>query len=156
MVKEVKGRAGKLIGNLVTPSSDIVQLQLAGDILRVQQKSRFFSVEGLDEHESWIRLQNIDSVTVGSGPIWWLLWLGIALLPLWLIGILFIIAFAIIKQNWLIIHSHRQSVVLFFKKKERDRVQQFAQTVLMASRQASNPQRPSPSNHRPPQRKDSR
>jgi hypothetical protein len=146
-VTEIKGKAGQAIGNIVTPTNDLIHLQLRSDLLWVKQQSRFFGFDGLDQHESFVRVQKIDSVTVASGPIWWLLWLGISLLfgiYTAIIGIPLIIAFAIIKKNWLAIHSNRQSIVIFFQKTDRDRVQQFAQTLLMAARQTTLPQRPNP------------
>ncbi|MDB9313728.1 hypothetical protein PN462_11510 [Spirulina sp. CS-785/01] len=134
---QLQGKLGESVGNFVVPTRGTIRLELQGQMLCSQQKTAF----NLETKTTYLPLKNIDSIEIVSGPIWWLLWVGLITI-IWIIGIIFIIAFFLIKRERLVVHSGQTIHILFFPTEQQKRVQQFTQTVLTQLQSASTP--PSP------------
>ncbi|WP_017303831.1 hypothetical protein [Spirulina subsalsa] len=142
---KIQGTLGTSVGSLIVPRWGTITLELQGHLLYSQQESIF----ALESTKSYTVLSKIDSVEIVSGRIWWLLWLGL-ITSFLLLGILFIIAFFLIKQEWLLIVSGRTTYVLFFRRNNRQNIQQFAQNLLTQIRINSAPRtQPNPKNLSP-------
>ncbi|MDX2097014.1 MAG: hypothetical protein SFW36_04495 [Leptolyngbyaceae cyanobacterium bins.59] len=131
-VTEIVGRPGQVWGNVVVPAGGKASMRIDGDILRGTVALNL----GLETKEIYTRIQKIDSVEVVEGRIWWLLILGIATI-IWLVGIVPIILFFVIKQQWIVVHSGSACLVLFHKN--TNQAKQFSQTLLTMARQLNAP-----------------
>ncbi len=144
---EVTGRVGKVIGNILVPAKGIITVRIVGDTLQISTKS------GLEKSESWIRIQNIDSIQITEAPEYTLLGVGIFLALGGLIKLLLdvflgfmllaiggaCIAYAFInKRRLLAIYSIRQTIAIFMNH-SLDSYQQFAKNLLEATRQFTAP-----------------
>ncbi|PSB24022.1 hypothetical protein C7B82_28590 [Stenomitos frigidus ULC18] len=129
---EIHGRPGQVWGSVVIPASGKATMRIVGDTLHTSTKTSY----GLEKKEIHTRIQNIDAVEVVEGRLWWLLFLGIATL-LWVIGIVFIVLFFVLKQNWIVVHTPCSHLILFYKKSEN--VQGFCTNLLNLSRQLNAP-----------------
>jgi hypothetical protein len=110
-------------------------MRIVGDTLHTSTKTAY----GLEKKETQTRIQNIDAVEVVEGRLWWLLWLGFSTL-VWGIGIVFIVLFFVLKQNWMVVHTPCSPLILFYKKAEN--VQGFCTNLLNLSRQLNAPAMP--------------
>jgi hypothetical protein len=137
-IKEIRGTPGEIWGNIVIPTRGQVIMRLNGDLLQTQQRLAW----GLEQQENYTRLSNLTSISITEGRIWWLLWLGFATLAFY-IGVIFIIAFFLVKPQWLVIHSGGETLILFFRQKDAEKVKLFRQTTLNLARQLSSPNFPS-------------
>jgi hypothetical protein len=126
-VTEIKGRPGIVLGNLVVPTGvrSRITVKLVGDLLQSNVRLAF----GLENKEIKTRVQDISSIEVAEGRLWWLLWIGVATLYL-LIGVIFIVLFFVVKQRWLIIYTNSVKLVVFHKRAES--VEQFREAVFAA------------------------
>lgn len=90
-VTEIKGKPGIVWGNLVVPTGirSRITVKLVGDLLQSNVRLAF----GLENKEIKTRLQDISSIKIAEGRLWWLLWIGIATLSLYLIGVILIVLF---------------------------------------------------------------
>jgi len=129
-VTEIKGKPGIIWGNVVVPASgrSKITIKLLDDLLQTRVKLAY----GLETKEIHTRLDDIGAIEIVEGRLWWLLWLGLATIWFYLIGIIFIILFFFIKQRWIVIHTKTVNLVVFYKKAEN--VEQFRTTVLAALR----------------------
>jgi hypothetical protein len=118
---EIHGRPGQVWGSLVMPTSGKATMRIVGDTLHTSTENSY----GLEKKETQTRIQNIDAVEVVEGRLWWLLCLGLSTL-VWGIGIVFIVLFFVLKQNWMVVHTPCSPLILFYKK--ADNVQAFAPT----------------------------
>ncbi|MCW6038906.1 hypothetical protein K4A83_21990 [Spirulina subsalsa FACHB-351] len=142
---KIRGRLGKSVGALIVPTWGTITLELQSHLLYSQQETIF----ALESAKSYTLLNKIDSVDIVSGRIWWLLWLGL-ITSLFMFGILFIIAFFFLKQEWLLITSGRSTYVLFFRRNNHENIKQFAQNLLTQIRLNSVPRtQPNPKNLSP-------
>ena len=129
---EINGKPGLLWGNLIVPGSGRLKIKIVGDLLHTNSESYY----KLEKKDIQTRIQDIKSIEIASGPLSWLLGLGIFTLP-WGIGIIFIILYFFIKQNWLIIYTTNISIIVFYKKKQN--VEEFRTRVLTLARQLNSP-----------------
>jgi hypothetical protein len=129
-VMELSGKPGHAWGNMVIPTLGKTRFRMSGDM--IQASSRLFF--GLEKKQIHTRIQNVDSVELVQGRLWWLLWLGIPMLSL-LIGIVPIIAFFAIKRRWLTIYSQNAVLTLFYESEDTERASQFSQMILDRARQ---------------------
>ena len=146
-VTDITGTAAQVWGNTLIPSRGTIAVRINGDTLQATVKT------GLEKKESWMRIQNVDSIEILEAPIYALLVLGafIALSGLGslaaspAVGLIFIlIGVAIImhsinnKRRYLAIYSHRNAIPVFMNKSP-ETYQQFAANVLTLSRQLNSP-----------------
>lgn len=131
-VAEINGRPGQVWGSVVIPASGKATMRIQGDTLYTITTTSY----GLEKKEIQTRIQNIDSVEIVEGRLWWLLFLGIITLR-WYIGVIPIVLFFILKQNWVVIHTPCSHLILFYKKSEN--AQGFCSTLLNLSRQLNSP-----------------
>lgn len=129
---EINGRPGQVWGNFVSPASGKATMRIEGDMLRTITRTAY----GLEKKEVHTRIQNIDSVELVEGRLWWLLFVGIFTL-VWIIGIVFIVLFFMLKQNWIVVHTPCANLILFYKKTEN--VQGFCTSLLNLTRQLNAP-----------------
>ncbi|WP_072619155.1 hypothetical protein [Spirulina major] len=146
-VQEISGQPGKIAGAFVSPVGGQISLRVIDDHLRAQTKLAW----GLETKEILIKCERIESVEVTDGRIWSLLWTGLGILlvaTVWesvmLFGVIFIVAFFLIKQRWLIVYSGRQTLILFFKESEMANVRAFAQTLVAKQKRQMPPAAPPP------------
>ncbi|MHC5746949.1 MAG: hypothetical protein ACYTXT_34720 [Nostoc sp.] len=141
---EISGKPGLIWGNLIVPTAgrSKIRIKIAGDLLQ----SNIDSGYGLEKKDIQTRIQDIKSIEISSGPLAWLLVIGIATLFLYGLGIIFIILYFFIKQQWLIIYTSTLSIIVFYKKPED--VEQFRSTVLALAHQINSP--PAPRAQTPP------
>ena len=140
---EIKGAPAQIWGNMLVPARGIMTLQIDNNILRTRVKT------GLEKKESWIRIQNIDSVEISEAPIYFLLVIGVILilsglgtfdssfifgLILMLGGIVIIVFTLKNKRRCLVINSYRNTVGVFMNKSP-ETYQQFAMKILEISHQ---------------------
>lgn len=125
-VTEIKGKPGIIWGNVVVPASgrSKITIKLLDDLLQTRIKLAY----GLENKEIHTRLDNIGSIEIVEGRLWWLLWLGLATIWLYLIGVIFIFLFFLIKQRWIVIYTKSINLVVFYKGAEN--VEQFRTTIL--------------------------
>ncbi|MGI0488552.1 hypothetical protein ACN4EK_24340 [Pantanalinema rosaneae CENA516] len=161
-ITEVSGRPVKVWGNVLVPAAGSVTLKILGDTLQSTVKS------GMEQTDSWVRIQNVDTVEVAEAPEYLLIVLGIFLLfiglGLWsqnfFFGFLFFVAgiacivYAFInKRRLLVIHSLRSTVAVFMTKPSSS-YQQFAEHVMAIARHLNAPPTMPPTNrptnNRPP------
>ena len=140
---EINGNPGLLWGNLIVPGSGRLKIKIVGDLLHINSESYY----KLETKDIQTRIQDIKSIEIASGPLSWLLGLGILTLP-WGIGIIFIILYFFIKQNWLIIYTTNISIIVFYNKTQD--VEQFRNTVLRLARQLNLPPLPRTQPPEPP------
>ncbi|NEZ61995.1 hypothetical protein D0962_04265 [Leptolyngbyaceae cyanobacterium CCMR0082] len=97
---------------------------------------------GLENRNIYTRIQRIETVEVIEGRLWWLLAVGVLLLPVYLLGIIPIVIFFLVKQKWLIVHNAGSNIILFYRdtKKAKD----FCRTLMAVARKL-NGKPPSPS-----------
>jgi hypothetical protein len=144
---EITGKPAQVWGNILIPAKGQMTVKVTGDTLQGTVKTY------LEKKDTWIRIQNIDSVETQEAPIYALLGLGgsyiffaLGLLAHSFLGGLIIIGlgavliiYAIINKNrYLAIHSHRNSIVIFMNKSP-EVYQQFAMGVLALSRKLNTP-----------------
>lgn len=135
-ISEISGTPGQVWGNIVIPASGKTTIRVVGDVLQTITTSAY----QLEKKFIYTRIQNIDSIELVEGRMWWLLFVGIITLFTYLIGILFIIAFFAFKRNWIVIHSNCANLILFYNKTEN--AQDFCKNVLAISRQLNTPMLP--------------
>lgn len=129
---EINGQPGLLWGNLIIPSSGRLKIKIVGDLLQTNIESYY----KLEKKDIQTRIQDVKSIEIASGPLNWLLTLGI-LTILWGVGIIFIVLYFFIKQNWLIIYTTNLNIIIFYKKTQD--VERFRNTVLRLARQFNLP-----------------
>ncbi|MBD2452396.1 hypothetical protein H6G76_35935 [Nostoc sp. FACHB-152] len=144
---EITGKPAQVWGNILIPAKGQMTVKVTGDTLQGTVKTY------LEKKDTWIRIQNIDSVETQEAPIYALLGLGgsciffaLGLLAHSFLGGLIIIGlgaaliiYAITNKNrYLAIHSHRNSIVIFMNKSP-EVYQQFAMGVLALSRKLNTP-----------------
>jgi hypothetical protein len=127
-VTEIKGRPGIIWGKLVVPTGirSRITIKLIGNLLQSNVRLAF----GLENKEIKTRLQDIGSIEIAEGRLWWLLWIGIPTLFPYLIGIIFIVLFFVIKQRWLVIYTKSVNLIVFYKRGEN--IEQFREAVFAA------------------------
>lgn len=132
-VTEIKGRPGIVWGNLVVPTGirSRITIKLVGDLLQSNVRLAF----GLENKEIKTRLQDISSIEIAEGRLWWLLWIGILTLFTFFVGIIFIVLFFLIKQRWLVIYTKSINLVLFYRRGED--IEQFREAVFVALQENS-------------------
>lgn len=128
-VTEITGTPGQAWGSFVVPAGGKSSLRIVGDTLQGKTVVNF----GLETKEIYTRIQAIDSIEVIEGRMWWLLFLGLATLFLYFIGVIFIVLFFVFKQNCLVVHSNSASLVIFHQ--DTNRAKQFSQNLLLLARQ---------------------
>lgn len=91
-VTEIKGVPGINWGKLVIPtgSRSKITIKLNGNLLQSNVRLAF----GLENKEIQTRLQDIGSIEIAEGRLWWLLWIGIATIFPIFIGVIFIVFFS--------------------------------------------------------------
>ena len=142
-IVEIKGTPAQVWGNMLIPARGRITVQITGDTLLGKVKT------GLEKKESWIRIQNIDSVEILEAPIYALLGLGGFLVLsglgtlassfefglILILGGIAIIHFALNnKRRCLVIYSHRNTIAVFMNKSP-ETYQQFSMNVLAIARQ---------------------
>ncbi|WP_099069280.1 hypothetical protein [Nostoc linckia] len=143
---EISGKPGLIWGNIIVPTAGRakIRIKIVGDLLQ----SNIDSGYGLEKKDIQTRIQDIKSIEISSGPLAWLLVLGITTLFLYGLGIIFIILYFFIKQRWLIIYTSTLSIIVFYNKPED--VEQFRSTVLALARQINSPPAPRAQTSPPP------
>ncbi|MCW5312332.1 hypothetical protein GTQ43_00225 [Nostoc sp. KVJ3] len=146
-VMEITGAPGQVWGYSLIPARGTISVKITGDTLVGTTKT------GLEKKETWIRIQNIDSVETLEAPIYALFGFGLflsfsalgAFSNSSLLGlILVVIAVALIvyaitnKRRYLAIYSHRNTMIVFMNKSP-EIYQQFAMNVLALSRKLNAP-----------------
>lgn len=135
-VVEINGKPGQVWGNVVIPASGKSTIKIIGDVLHTNTTTTY----DLEKKVIYTRIQNIDSIEIVEGRLWWLFFIGLATLFFYLIGVIFIIAFFAYKRNWIVIHTNCANLILFYKKTEN--AQEFCKNVLAISRQLNMPTLP--------------
>lgn len=133
-VTEIKGKPGIVLGNLVAPMGigSRITIKLARDLLQSNVRLAF----GLENKEIKTRVQDIGSIEVAEGRLWWLPWIGFATLSVSVvIGIIFIVLFFVIKQRWLIIYTKSVNLIVFYNRGEN--IEQFREAVFAALQENS-------------------
>jgi len=133
---EIHGRPGQVWGSLMMPAGGKATMRIVGDTLHTSTKTAY----GLEKKETQTRIQSIDSVEVVEGRLWWLLGLGFSTLLFWGLGLVFLVLFFVLKQNWMVVHTPGAPLILFYKK--ADNVQDFCTHLLHLSRQLNAPALP--------------
>ncbi|MBN3908282.1 MAG: hypothetical protein HWQ35_17595 [Nostoc sp. NMS1] len=146
-VTEITGAPAQVWGNVLVPAKGTILVKFTGDTLVGTTKT------GLEKRETWIRIQNIDSVETLEAPIYALLGFGgflafsalgafrnsSALGLILLVAAAALIVYAITnKRRYLAIYSHRNAIVVFMNKSP-ELYQQFAMNVLALSRKLNAP-----------------
>ncbi|MDB9372331.1 hypothetical protein [Nodularia sphaerocarpa] len=147
-IMEITGSPAQAWGNVLIPAKGIMTVKITGDTLQGTTKT------GLEKKESWLRIQNIDSVEIQEAPIYALFGLGGILFLSGLgqflnqssgLGLILLLAgggiiiYAINnKRRYMAIHSYRNSIVVFMNKSP-ETYQQFAMTVLALCRKLNAP-----------------
>ncbi len=141
---EINGRPGVIWGNVIVPASgrSKIKIKVVGDLLQTNVNLAY----GLEKKEILTSIQDVSSVEIAEGCLWWLLGLGFLTL-FYLIGIIFIVLFFVIKQRWIVVYTSSVNIILFYKKTES--IEQFRNTVLAIKRHLSTPQTPKGSGTRP-------
>lgn len=134
-ITEISGTPGQVWGNVAIPASGKTTMKIVGDVLQSNTASAY----QLEKKVIYTRIQNIDSVELVEGRMWWLLTLGIFTL-IYIIGIAFIVAFFVYKRNWIVVHTNCSNLILFYKKTEN--AQDFCKNVLAISQQLNAPMQP--------------
>jgi hypothetical protein len=134
MHAEINGRPGVIWGNVIVPASgrSKIKIKVIGDLLQTHVHLAF----GLEKKEILTSIQDVRSIEIVEGRLWWLLGLGILTL-LNLIGIIFIFLFFVLKQRWIVIYTSNVHLILFYK--ETENVEQFRNTVFSIKRQLMTP-----------------
>ena len=154
-VREITGRPGRSFGYIVVPASGKTTMRITGDILEAKSKTAY----GLEQRESYTRIQRIETVEMIEGRIWWLLSIGVPLLAAYFVGVVPIIAFFLLKQKRLVVHDKSGNNFLFYK--DSAKAKDFCQTLMLVSRQLNSKSTPvsnqrnkqrsqNPNNGRPP------
>lgn len=125
---EIIGKPGQVWGTMVIPAGGKTTMRINGDILQTSTRVNY----GLENKEVLTRIQNIDSIEVTEGLIWWLLIIGLITLS-FLIGVVFIVLFFVIKQKWLVIHTSSAALILFHNNTQQAR--DFRDKLMIISRQ---------------------
>lgn len=128
-VREITGSPGQSLGYIVIPARGKVTMRISGDMLETKSKT----VYGLENKESYTRIQRIETVEMIEGRLWWLLSIGIPLLGFYLIGVIPIILFFFLKQKRVVVYDKSGSHFLFYK--DSHTVKDFCQTLMLVSRQ---------------------
>ncbi|BAY41321.1 hypothetical protein NIES2111_57170 (plasmid) [Nostoc sp. NIES-2111] len=144
---EITGKPAQVWGNILIPGKGQMTVKVTSDTLQGTFKTY------LEKKDTWIRIQNIDSVEIQEAPIYALLGLGgaciffaLGLVAHSFLGGLIIIALGVAlilyaitnKNRYLAIHSHRNSIIIFMTKPP-EVYQQFATGVLALSRKLNTP-----------------
>ncbi|PSB07007.1 hypothetical protein C7B61_17055 [filamentous cyanobacterium CCP1] len=127
-VIEITGRPGQIWGAMVIPAGGKTTMRIVGDTLQTTTRVNL----GLETKETFTRIQKIDSVEMAEGRIWWLLIIGL-FTAVWIVGLILIALFFVIKQNWIVIHSSKTSLILFHS--DTSKVKQFCSNLLSVARQ---------------------
>jgi hypothetical protein len=153
-VTEISGKPGKVWGNVLVPAGGSVIVKITGDTLQTTVKS------GVEKTDSWVRIQNIDSVEVVEAPEYTLLAIGIVLVLsalgtfsgsaifgfiLLIAGIACIVYSFIKKRRLLVIYSLRYTIPIFMNKSATT-YQQFAEHVMAIARHLNAPPAMQPAN----------
>lgn len=141
-VMEISGRPGKVWGSMFIPASGNITVKIAGDLVQSTLTS------GVEKTESWVRIQNVDSVEMSECPEYVLLSLGIFLVLfalgmigssplfglLFLVGGIVCIVYAFInKRRLMTIYSLRYTIPVFMTKPPMS-YKQFAEHVMAIAR----------------------
>ncbi|MGF1498922.1 MAG: hypothetical protein ACFB8W_19160 [Elainellaceae cyanobacterium] len=142
-VSEVSGTCAKVWGNIYVPSKGSIVISLEKDLLFATTES------GFERGNTWVRVQNIDSVELSEAPIYALIALGIVLVLTglgWLFGGLPFMGFVVLalgiacivyafthKRRLLLIHSLRSTIALFLKG-DPEYYHQFSIQILAMAR----------------------
>lgn len=142
---EINGRPGVIWGNLIVPASgrSKIKIKIVGDHLQTNVDLAY----GLEKKEIITPIQEVKSIEIAQGRLWWLLILGLLTLFVYFIGVIFIVLFFLIKQRWIIIYTSSVHLILFYKNSES--IEQFRTTVLSIKRQLNSPAIPKPNGARP-------
>ena len=131
---ELRGKAGKVINGFLVPISgnSFCQFTLRGNRLLIE------SIQSgkLEKKRTIIRVKSIDAVELTEGRYWLLLIVGISLLFIF-IGIIFIIAFFMMKQRSLVVYVNGLAWVLFYHPRDQELAENFATALLQVADQAS-------------------
>lgn len=144
-VREITGRPGQSLGYIVIPASGKATMRITGDILETKSKTSY----GLEEREAYTRIQRIETVEIIEGRLWWLLSIGIPLIPAYFIGVIPIVLFFFIKQKRIVIHDKSGKNFLFYK--DSPTAKDFCKTLLLVSRQLNSKSAPAPNQESNPQ-----
>ena len=146
-IVEITGGAAQVWGNTLIPSRGTITVRINGDTLQATVKN------GLAKKESWMRIQNIDSIETLEEPLYALLIFGVTLaffgllglgsapmlgLILLSIGVLIVVYSLKNRLRYLAIYSHRNAIAVYMSKSPES-YQQFAANVLALSRQLNSP-----------------
>jgi hypothetical protein len=144
---EITGAPAQVWGNVLVPARGTITVKVTGDTLIGTSKT------GLEKKETWIRIQNVDSVEILEAPIYALLGFGIFLvfsalgafsnstslgLILLLVAVALIVYALTNKRRYLAIYSYRNAIVVFMNKSP-EIYQQFALNVLAFARKLNTP-----------------
>ncbi|NJO64642.1 MAG: hypothetical protein HC836_42835 [Richelia sp. RM2_1_2] len=145
---EINGKPGLIWGSIIVPAAgrSKIRIKIVGDLLQ----SNIDSGYGLEKKEIHVRIQDVKSIEISSGPLTWLLGIGISTLFFYGLGIIFIILYFFIKQKWMIIYTSTLNIIVFYKKPED--VEQFRSAVLTLARQINSPTVPRAQTPPPPPR----
>lgn len=150
-ITEITGKPGKVWGSVFIPSSGSITVKIAGDMLQSTLKS------GVEKTDSWVRIQNIDTIEVVESPEYLLLALGIFLilfgLPFlggnaFLLGLIFLAAgiacsvYAFIKKRRLLVIYSLRYIIPIFMTKSPAGYQQFAEQIMVLARHLNAPPAP--------------
>jgi hypothetical protein len=109
-----------------------ITIKFDGDLLQSNVRLAF----GLENKEIKTRVQDIGSIEVAEGRLWWLPWIGLATFSVSaVIGTIFIVLFFVIKQRWLIIYTKSVNLIVFHKRAES--AEQFRDAVFAALQEDS-------------------
>lgn len=126
---EISGKPGQVWGSVVIPAGGKTVMRINGDLLQTSTRMNY----GLENKDVMTRIQNIDSVEVTEGCIWWLLAIGIPALAFYFIGIIPIVLFFVIKQKWLVVYTGSANLILFHKNTQQAR--EFRDKLMLLARQ---------------------
>jgi hypothetical protein len=152
LVREIEGKPGQSIGNFVAPANGKITMKLSGDLL----ETKIVMAHSLEQREIQTRIQCIETIEMVEGRLWWLLWISVTIVTgslgidyfdgAWIVAIIPIIIFFVIKQKWLVVHNSSGNLVLFYK--DSIKAKDFCNTLMALSRHLN--QRalaPTPSNN---------
>lgn len=121
--RELKGKPGQnWLGPVVVPARGSMVLKINSTILEAKKISSF----GLEQAEAFIRIQQIDTIEMVEGRLWWLLSLAFFFAGAYfnggafgmicaLIAVGIVVAFFVVKQKWMVIRTGSTNVILFYK-----------------------------------------
>jgi hypothetical protein len=127
---QIRGRPGVAFG-----FNSIVTVPMSGSSLKARIQGDYIEMEisfsyGLENKEVSTYINDISSIEIVEGRLWWLLLIGIPLMSLWFIGIIFIIAFFIIKKRWMILYTPSLPFIIFFEEEYIPNVLAFRDAIM--------------------------